>query len=163
MEEQEIIDFKARDGINCNSLNANFELVRTQANNNETKLTQIANTALKKDGSNIQQSAIEKFQQTETNVLEWAESISLADNSTNILEPSGNTTIVLPDVPADEFSHTIILIVQGSSYTLSAQTVDGIPVEKHLLNGLNIDTTKTYSLMYIYNKLDNSWYYSLTQ
>lgn len=163
MENQELIIFKSRDGINCNSLNDNFAKIQKHANDNESKLNTIESTALKKDGSNIQQDAIDKFQLTTANILSWAASITLLDNSTNFLNPTGNTTIVLPNVQSDNFSHTIILIVQGSPYSLTSQTVNGAKVTKHLYNGLNIDTTQTYSLMYIYNKLDNSWYYSLTQ
>lgn len=163
MEETELIVFKPRDGINCNSLNQNFAKIQGEVNSNELQLTTIGATALKKDGSNIEQPAINKFQQTETTELEWAGTINLADNSTNFLNPSGNTTVVLPNVPSDVYSHTIILIVQGSQYSVASKTESGAVVTKHLYNGLKIDTTQTYSLMYIFNKLDSSWYYSLTQ
>lgn len=163
MEENKLIVFQPRDGVNCNSLNQNFAKVQEDANSNEIALSTIAATALKKDGSNIEQPAIDKFQQTNTTILTWGPTIELADNSTNFLAPAGNTTVVLPNVESDGFSHTVVLIVQGSSYSVTSKTQSGGNITKHLYNGLNVNTTQTYSLMYIYNKLDGSWYYSLTQ
>lgn len=166
MEENDLIVFKARDGINCNSLNANFAALQQNANSNETSLTIIASTALKKDGSNLEQSTVAKFQQTKTTVLTWTSVIELEDNSTNFLNPAGDTTIVLPKVSNDGFSHTVILIMEGSDYTVTSENKTGEAITKHLLNGLDIDTTKPYSIMYVYNPLDtssNPWYYSITQ
>ena len=163
MEENELIIFEPRKGINCNSLNQNFELLKTKANNNELQLSTIETTALKKDGSNIEPSAVEKFQQTETTVLTWTPTINLVDNSTNFLTPLGNTTVVLPNIPSDAYSHTVILIVQGSNYTITSKTASGAIITKHLYNDSSVDTTSPYSLMYIFNKLNNSWYFYLTQ
>lgn len=150
--------FEAGKGINAVKINENFTEVVDLANNNETALLQLSQTALLKDGSNLSQDVVDKFKQDEPIVLENRQGdIALTDNKTHFLSLSGNGNIVLPTVLTDQFSHTITLIVDGSSYSLDLGT------QKHLYNPLNIDTTKYYSIIYIYNKIDKSWYFSLTQ
>ena len=149
--------FEAGKGINAVKINANFAELQSQTNINETDISNLANTALLKDGSNITPSLVATFQQQTPNILSRSGTISLADNTANFLTLTGNGAISLPTVPNDQYSHTISLVVAGSSRSL------GLGTTYHLYNNLDIDTTKTYNVLYIYNKLDNHWYYSLTQ
>jgi len=149
--------FEAGKGINAVKINANFAELQSQTNTNETDIGNLANTALLKDGSNITPSLVATFNQQTPNILSADGTISLADNTANFLTLTGNGTISLPTVPNDQYSHTISLVVAGGSYSL------GLGTTYHLYNNLDIDTTKTYNVLYIYNKLDNHWYYSLTQ
>ena len=149
--------FEAGKGINATKINDNFSQVQNQSNTNETAINNSASTALLKDGSNLTQSAINTFQQQTPNILSTDGTISLADNTANFLTLTGNGTISLPTVASDQYSHTISLVVAGGSYSL------GLGTTYHLYNNLDIDTTQTYNVLYIYNKLDNHWYYSLTQ
>lgn len=149
--------FEAGKGINAVKINDNFSQVQNQSNTNETAINNIASTALLKDGSNLTQSAINTFQQQTPNILSRSGTISLTDNTANFLTLTGNGTISLPAVASDQYSHTISLVVASGSYSL------GLGTTYHLYNNLDIDTTKTYNVLYIYNKLDNHWYYSLTQ
>lgn len=150
-------EFEAGKGVNKNKLNSNFAELQTGMNTNETKLTQIANTALLKDGSNLTQGIIDKFNRDDVIVLSGSGDINLTDNKSHFLTLSDNGNIILPKIPSDSMSHTIELIVSGSPYSLSLGT------NKHVLNYMNLIPTETYSVMYIYNKIDNEWYYSLTQ
>lgn len=154
---QTLYTFSAGKGINAVKINANFAALQNQSNNNETAINNIADTALLKDGSNLTQSAINTFQQQTPNILSTSGAISLTDNTANFLTLTGNGTISLPTVASDQYSHTISLVVAGGAYSL------GLGTTYHLYNNLDIDTTKTYNVLYIYNKLDNHWYYSLTQ
>jgi hypothetical protein len=149
--------FEAGKGINAVKINDNFSQVQSQSNTNETAINNIASTALLKDGSNLTQSAINTFQQQTPNILSADGTISLTDNTANFLTLTGNGTISLPAVASDQYSHTISLVVAGGSYSL------GLGTTYHLYNNLDIDTTQTYNVLYVYNKLDNHWYYSLTQ
>lgn len=149
--------FEAGKGINAVKINDNFSQVQSQSNTNETAINNIASTALLKDGSNLTQSAINTFQQQTPHILRRSGTISLTDNTANFLTLTGNGTISLPAVASDQYSHTISLVVAGGAYSL------GLGTTYHLYNNLDIDTTKTYNVLYIYNKLDNHWYYSLTQ
>lgn len=150
--------FEAGKGINAVKINENFTEVMDLANANETALLRIEQTALRKDGRNLTQDIVDEFKQDEPIILEnRLGDIALTDNKTYFLSLSGAGKIVLPTIANDQFSHTITLIVAGSSYSLDLGT------EKHLYNPLNIDTTKYYSIVYIYNKIDKSWYFSLTQ
>lgn len=155
--------FQAGKGINAVKINDNFSQLQTQSNNNETAINNIASTALLKDGSNLTQSIIDNFQQQTPNVLSGSGTIALPDNSANFLTLTGNNNnvIQLPTIASgDPYSHTINLVVAGSSYSLDIQTATG---GKHLYNDLSIDPTQTYNVLFVYNKLDNSWYYSITQ
>lgn len=154
--------FQAGKGINAVKINDNFSQLQTQSNNNETAINNIATTALLKDGSNLTQSIIDDFQQQTPNVLSGSGTIALPDNSANFLTLTGNNNniIQLPTIGSDPYSHTINLVVAGSSYSLDIQTATG---GKHLYNDLSIDPTQTYNVLFVYNKLDNSWYYSITQ
>lgn len=150
--------FQAGKGINATKINANFAEVQQQANDNETDITTIGNTALLKDGSNLTQTIVDDFQkQTPIILATTSGSITLTDNRAHFLELTGNGTIVLPTPADDQYSHTITLTVQGGSYSLALGTA------YHLYNPRTVDTTKTYNVIYIYNKLDSKWYYGLTQ
>ena len=152
--------FEAGKGINAVKINDNFSQVQSQSNTNETAINNIASTALLKDGSNLTQSAINTFRQQTPRILRSSGTISLLDNTANFLTLTGNGTIKLPAVASDQYSHTISLVVAGGSYSLDIQTATG---GKHLYNDLSIDPTQTYNVLFVYNKLDNSWYYSITQ
>lgn len=154
--------FQAGKGINAVKINNNFSQLQTQSNNNETAINNIAKTALLKDGSNLTQSAINTFQQQTPRILRRSGTIALPDNSANFLTLTGNNNnvIQLPTIGSDPYSHTINLVVAGSSYSLDIQTATG---GKHLYNDLSIDPTQTYNVLFVYNKLDKSWYYSITQ
>lgn len=154
---QTLYTFSAGKGINQVKLNYNFGQLQQQSNTNEADITTISNTALLKDGSNLTQAIIDEFQQQTPNILSGSGTIALTDNTANFLTLTGNATISLPTVPADIYSHTIVLVVEGSAYSLD------LGVTKHLYNNLAIDTTNTYNVMYVYNKIENEWYYSLTQ
>lgn len=152
--------FQAGQGINCNKLNANFSDLQSQTNTNESNINTIASTALKKDGSNLTASIIADFQKQVPNIITGDNTITLTDNSANFLTLTGNGTIDLPPITADQYSHTITLVVEGSNYSLDISTATG---GKHLYNDLTIDSTQTYNVLFVYNKIDNSWYYSVTQ
>lgn len=156
-QASQVWSFEAGKGVNCVKLNENFEELQSITNSNESELNTISATALLKDGSNLTQSIIEQFKRQPTNVLSTSGTISLTDNTVNFLTLTGNATISLPIIPSDGYSHTIAVIVEGSSYSLS------LGATKHLYNNVYVDTTKTYNIMYIYNKIENEWYYSLTQ
>ena len=150
--------FEAGKGINALKINENFTEVMGLVNANETALLQLSQTALLKDGSNLSQDVVDKFKQDEPIVLENRQGdIALTDNKTHFLSLSGAVKIVLPSIADDQFSHTITLIVDGSSYSLDLGT------GQHLYNPVYVDTTKPYNVLYIYNKIDKNWYYGLTQ
>ena len=157
-----ISTFQAGKGINATKLNSNFSEIQQKANTNESNINQIANTALLKDGSNITQSVVDQFQQQTPIILSnRSGSISLTDNKVHFLTLSANNNnkIVLPTPASDNYSHTIVLIVQGSIYSLNISN----GTAGHLYNDTNVNTTSPYNVMYIWNKINNSWYYSLTQ
>lgn len=149
--------FEAGKGINATKINDNFSQLETQSNDNENAINTVASTALLKDGRNLTPSLVATFQQQIPNILSADGTIALTDNSANFLTLTGNGTISLPTVPADQYSHTISVVVGGSEYSLDLGTT------KHLYNAIGIDTTQTYNVLYIYNKIDGSWYYSITQ
>lgn len=159
-KNQNIDVFSPNKGINVVKLNSNFAKLQQQTNDNEDDITTITNTALLKNGSNLTPEIINDFQSQVPNILSAGGTITLTDNSANFLTLTGNGTIALPTVSSDDKSHTIILIVEGGSYTLDIGTATG---DKHLFNDITVDPTKTYSVMFIYNKIENAWYYSLTQ
>ena len=153
--------FQAGKGINATKINANFAEVQQQANDNESDITTISNTALLKDGSNLTQTIVDDFQkQTPIVLATTSGSITLTDNRAHFLELTGNGTIVLPTPAADQYSHTITLTVQGGNYSLDFQTATG---GHHLYNPIIVDSTQTYNVIFIYNKIDGCWYYGLTQ
>lgn len=151
--------FEAGKGINAIKINENFIEAADLANANETSLLQLSQTALLKDGSNLSQDIINKFQQNETIVLQGRQGdIALTDNKAHFLSLSGTGKIVLPSVPTDQFSHTIILVVAGGSYSLDLGTNGRMIIQKEIL-----DISKPYNVMYIFNKIDRLWYACLTQ
>lgn len=150
--------FQAGKGINASKLNDNFTELQTKSNSNESAINSLSNDALRKDGSNITQALVDDFNTVTPIILSnQAGTISLQDNKQYFLSLSGSGTISLPVVPSDSYSHTIVLIVQGSNYSLDLGTT------KTLGTLLGIDSTKAYQILYIYNKIDNSWYYCLGQ
>lgn len=150
--------FEAGKGINALKINENFTEVVDLANANEAALLQLSQTALLKDGSNLSQDVVNKFKQDELIVLENRQGdIVLTDNKTHFLSLSGAGKIVLPTVPTDQFSHTITLIVDGSSYSLDLGSTNVI-----LTKG-DVDVSKPYNVLYIYHKVHRAWYYYISQ
>lgn len=152
--------FQAGKGINAVKINANFAEVQQHTNDNESNITAIANTALLKDGSNLTQTIIDDFQQQTPIILATTSgSITLTDNRVHFLELTGNGEIILPTVNADQYSHTIVLVVQGGSYSLDiARDTAGT-----FASQFNVDIELPYNVIYMYNKIDQHWYYSLSQ
>ena len=150
--------FEAGKGINAIKINENFTEVRDLANANETALLRIEQTALRKDGRNLTQDIVDEFRQETPIVLSSKkDNISLTDNKTHFLSLSGAGKIVLPSIADDQFSHTITLIVTGSSYSLNLGSTNVI-----LTKG-DVDVAKTYSVLYIYHKVNRAWYYYISQ
>ena len=161
-EQSQLWKFFAGNGINCKKLNENFMELQQKSNNNETSIGNLYDMALAADGSNLTSEIVYKFQQETPNIISADGDISLSDNSSNFLTLTGNNAnkIVLPAIGADQYSHTIVLVVEGSPYSLDINTATG---GRHLYNDLDVDPTQTYSVMFVYNKIDNNWYYYLTQ
>ena len=157
---QGIWTFSAGKGINVVKLNDNFASLQQQSNDNEDDITNIENTALLKDGSNLTPDIIADFQSQVPNILSTSGTISLTDNSANFLTLTGNGVVSLPAIPADQYSHTIVLIVEGGSYTLDVATATN---NKHLYADVELDPTETYCVLFLYNKIENAWYYCLNQ
>lgn len=153
----EIETFEAGKGVNCIKLNDNFNKIKNQANANESQIGVLANSSLKKDGSNLTQDIVDRFNRTTQRTIPNASgSISLEDGDEASITLSGDATIVLPAVPQDQYSHTIVAIVIPNGHILNLGTTH------HGLTS-TVDIEKPYSIMYIYNKLDNNWYYFLGQ
>ena len=157
---QDIWKFSPGKGINMVKLNDNFASLQQQSNDNEDDITNIENTALLKDGSNLTPDIIADFQSQVPNILSTSGTISLTDNSANFLTLTGNGVVSLPAIPADQYSHTIVLIVEGGSYTLDVATATN---NKHLYADVELDPTETYCVLFLYNKIENAWYYCLNQ
>lgn len=153
--------FQAGKGINATKLNSNFSQLQTQANANETNINTLSNTALLKDGSNLTQSIVDDFQKETPIVLSTNGTISLTDNRVHYLTLTGNNTnqVQLPTITPDNFSHTVVLVVKGGNYSLNYANGTAGTIGSPML----LDSTLTYSIMYIYNKIDNRWYYIVTQ
>lgn len=157
----ELNTFVAGTGISAPKLNENFETLKNLSNENESRISTLADTALLKDGSNITQDLVNKVNTKNVTIIENSGEISLEDNSENILTLIGDGVIKLPTFATDDnLSHTISLIVMGSEYTLDINTATG---GKHLINDLGVNPENPYSVLFIYNKIDRSWYYSLAQ
>ena len=161
-QPSQLWEFFAGNGVNCDKLNENFAELQQLVNNNENSIDNIVNTALLRDGSNLTQSAIDAFQRQTPTVLNTNGNISLADNKVYFitLTANNNNKIILPAISPDNYSHTIVAIVQSNSNSLDIQTATS---GHHLYNHLTIDLNQPYSIMFIYNKIDGIWYYSLTQ
>lgn len=162
---QDLWEFNSGDGINQKKLNENFAELMQKSNTNETNINDLSTTALLADGSNITQTMIDAFNRQTPNIISGDGDIALQDNSSNFLTLTGNNSnkIVLPVIGPDPYSHTINLVVQGSAYSLDINTATG---GHHLYNGIyygDIDSTQTYNILFIYNKIDGFWYYSVTQ
>lgn len=151
--------FTAGKGINCIKLNSNFAALQNLSNANETDLNTIGNTALLKDGSNLTQSIVDTFNTVTPTVLtNQSGTITLQDNTSYYISLAGATTISLPVIASDNISHTITVVVEGSNYSLDIGTNGNT-----LGTLLTIDSTKAYQILYIYNKIDNTWYSCLGQ
>lgn len=148
--------FQARKGINKDKLNENFSTMQNLANSNETQINTIASTALHKSGDNLEQSAIDEFKKDDATILSTSGAVSLLDGGEYFLTPTGNVTITLPTITADQYSHTISLIVAGSQYIVDLGTT-------YSMLGPAIDTEQTYSVLFLYNKIDGHWYFFMGQ
>lgn len=151
--------FKPGDGINCNKLNENFEMVRKEVNSNEAALGRLDENSLRKDGSNLTPEIINDFKSEQPVMLTTSGDITLKDNESYFLSLTDNGKIILPVISADQLSHTITVIVAGSEYSLDLGTTAHLAQTR--TGGL--DTQQPYSILYIYNKIDQKWYYCLTQ
>lgn len=164
MAEKEIpYVFEAGKGINAEKINTNFSFVVNLANDNEQALANIDKTALRKDGSNIEQDAINKFKQEEPILITGTAArgdIALTDNKTHFLSLTGNGKIILPTVQQDQYSHTITLIVDGGDYSLDVSNSGMLPA---ILTRTSIDDSKPYNVLYIYHKVHRVWYYYISQ
>lgn len=149
--------FQAGKGINANKINSNFTELKNQANTNENNLTTLTNTALKKDGSNLTDSIIKDFQKQTSVLLSGSGIKNLLDNTVYYFNPTGDTTFVLPSIGADNYSHTICVFIAGNNYTINLGT------SYHIYNDLNIYKQADYFVMFFYNKINQKWYYSITQ
>lgn len=152
--------FYAGQGINAIKLNENFASLGEDLNTNENEIQDIADTALLKDGSNLTQTIINEFQAQEPNIITGSGTIALTDNTANFLTLTGNATISLPTITQDAYSHTIVVTVEGSNYTLDVATATN---NKHLYIDIDLDPTQTYCVLFLYNKIEDAWYYSLNQ
>ena len=151
--------FVAGKGINCIKLNTNFASLQSLSNSNETSINNIESTALLKNGSNLTQSLVDAFNTVTPTVLtNQSGTVALQDNKQYYISLAGATTISLPAVASDSISHTISVVVEGSNYSLDLGTAG-----KSLGSLLAVDSTRAYQILYIYNKIDNSWYSCLGQ
>ena len=148
--------FDAGKGINRVKLNYNFAQLQDLSNNNESQINTIANTALHKNGDNIEQSAIDAFKKDNVTILSTSGSVSLDDGGDYFLTPTGDVTIVLPTITADQYSHTITLVVAGSSYSVDLGT-------QYSMLSPEVDTESDYSVLFVYNHIDGKWYYYIGQ
>lgn len=158
-----LIQFYAGDGISAPDLNTNFELLRTQSNANEASITNLENTCLRIDGTNISDATVAAFNRSLVATLPGTGTSSLLDNTEHFLEPTGNCSLEVPSItPGDLYSHTINVVVQGSNYTVTLLE-NGVVITRHLLNYENIDTTLPYNIFLVYNHSDGHWYYYISQ
>ena len=111
-DPQGIWVFSPGKGIYMVKLNHNFATLQQESNTNETNITNIANTALLKDGSNLTPDIIVDFQSQVPNILSASGTITLTDNTANFLTLTGNGVIALPTILPDNYSHTIVLFLQ---------------------------------------------------
>lgn len=152
--------FQVGKGINATKVNANFSELQTQTNTNETNINTIANTALLKDGSNLTQTIVDDFQkQTPIVLATTSGTITLTDNRVHFLELTGDGEIDLPTIQPDQYSHTIVLVVQGGTYSLDVARDTAGSFSSQII----VDVSEPYNVIYIYNKIDQHWYYSLSQ
>lgn len=160
-EPSQFWEFFAGDGINCKKLNENFAQLQQITNNNENSINNIANTALLRDGSNLTQSTIDAFQQETPIIISGNGDINLTDNKVHFLTLTGNNNnkVVLPSILPDTYSHTIVLIVAGGSYSLNV----GNGTAGTMSSPTIVSPAQLYTVLYVFNKIDNNWYYCLGQ
>lgn len=157
----EMLLFSAGKGVNCVKLNTNFDQVMSDTNDNEDQINDIATTALQNDGSNLTQPIIDDFQKQTPIMLSGDGDFLLTDNRSHFLTLTGNNTnrVILPNITPDQQSHTIILTVEGSAYSLNVANGTAGSLGAPIL----LDGTQTYNVMYIFNKIDSNWYYAISQ
>lgn len=161
--KSDMIIFNAGEGISAPDLNTNFDNLKDQSNQNESDITTINNTALKVDGSNVSSATVAAFNRNITVTLSTSGASNLTDNAEHFLAPTGDCILNLPAVAqGDQYSHTVNIAVQGSNYGVEVR-YNGIPVTKHLLNDVSVDTTAPYNILLMYNHLDGDWYYYISQ
>ena len=155
--------FNAGEGIPAPDLNDNFDMLRTQSNTNESRITNIENTALRIDGSNVDDATVAAFNRNEVVTLATSGASLLTDNAEHFLAPTGNCDLTVPVISqGDLYSHTINIAIQGSNYGVTLYE-GGTAITRHLLNGENVDTTLPYNILLMYNHLDGHWYYYISQ
>lgn len=158
-----MVVFNAGEGIPAPDLNANFDTLRTQSTANEAKITNIENTALRIDGSNVTDATVAAFNRNETVTLATSGASLLTDNAEHFLAPTGDCDLTVPVIAqGDLYSHTINIAIQGSNYGVTLYE-GGTAITRHLLNGENVDTTLPYNILLMYNHLDGHWYYYISQ
>lgn len=151
--------FQAGKGINATKINDNFSQLQNKSNSNENSINNIYSNAIFKDGTNLSQTIVNEFQKQTPVVLENQSGIiSLNDNTVYFISLSSDTTISLPPISDDAYSHTIVVYVQGHSGKVLT-----LGTNKSFFSYLSASTSLPYSIMYIYNKIDKNWYYMLTQ
>lgn len=148
--------FDAGKGINRVKLNKNFAALQGLTNSNESQINTIAATALHKNGDNLEQSAIDAFRKDTVIVLKTSGPVTLVDGGDYFLTPTGNITVTLPTITPDQYSHTITMVVAGSSYSVDLGTT-------YTMMSPTIDTTHDYSVLFVYNHIDGHWYYFIGQ
>ena len=159
----EMIVFAAGDGISAPDLNDNFEELRTQSNRNESDIATLDATTLKVDGTNVDDATVAAFNRNITVTLASSGTSNLTDNAEHFLAPTADCTLNLPAVAqGDQYSHTVNIAVQGSSYVVHLK-YNGNNVTKHLLSDNAVDTTAPYNIFLMYNHIDGDWYYYVTQ
>ena len=137
--------------------------MRAQSNSNEARITNIENTALRIDGSNVTDETVEAFNRNIVVTLGTSGVMSLTDNAEHFLAPTGNCYLDTPVIAqGDQYSHTINIAVQGSNYGVTLRE-NGQAITRHLLNGENVNTTLPYNLLLMYNHLDGHWYNYISQ
>lgn len=155
--------FNAGEGIPAPELNANFDNLKTESNSNEARITDIENTALRIDGSNVTDATVEAFNRSITVTLPTSGTATLTDNAEHFLAPTADCYLDTPVIAqGDLYSHTINIAVQGSNYGVTLRE-GGQAITRHLLNGENVDTTLPYNLLLMFNHLDGHWYYYISQ
>lgn len=156
---QTLYVFSAGKGINAVKINYNFAELQQDTNTNETLINTIDAQALKKDGSNLSQSIVDDFNTVTPIVLtNQSSTISLQDNKSYYISLSGNASVSLPTIVNDNISHTITAVVVPNSWSFNLSATHGT-----LGSLLYVNAVLPYQVMFIYNKIDGYWYYSLGQ
>lgn len=148
--------FEAGKGINRVKLNDNFAQLQGITNSNESALNTLSTQALHKNGDNLEQSAVDAFKRDNVTVLTTSDGVTLDDGGDYFLIPTGDVTITLPTITPDQYSHTISMVVAGSEYSVDLGT-------SYSLMNPPVDTEQDYSVLFVYNHIDDKWYYFMGQ